>query len=340
MAVVDESTTIKNHRAKRTKFLLQEVAPRAKYRRILTGLIAPRSPLDVYAQFQFLKEGCLGFSNYWAFQARYAVVRKQMIGGRSIDLVVGYRDEDELHARMAEHSFRVRLSECYDLPASLYAVREVRMTEEQEKVYADLKQFATAQLSATDHVTTTMVITQILRLHQVLCGHVPSEDGTVYHLPENRTKELLALLEEHEGKAVIWCSYDADVQNVTRVLREEYGQGSVARFWGGNRPTREEEERRFQEDPSCLFMVATAAAGGRGRMWATADLVVYYSNTNNLEHRSQSEARTQAVGKAKSVLYVDLVTPGTVDEKILKALRNKIDMAATIDGDAWREWVI
>jgi SNF2 family DNA or RNA helicase len=114
----------------------------------------------------------------------------------------------------------------------------------------------------------------------------------------------------------------------------------VARFWGGNRDTREDEERRFLNDPQCQYMVATAAAGGRGRTWTVADLVVYYSNTADLEHRSQSEERAQGVDKVNSVLYVDLIAPGTVDEKMLSTLRRKINMAAAITSDTWREWVI
>jgi len=114
----------------------------------------------------------------------------------------------------------------------------------------------------------------------------------------------------------------------------------VARFWGGNVSSREEEERRFKEDPRCRFMVATPHAGGRGRTWDVADLVVYHSSTNNLEHRDQSEQRVQGVGKTRQVDYVDLICPGSVEDKILKALRQKIDLAGMITGDDFREWIV
>jgi len=119
-----------------------------------------------------------------------------------------------------------------------------------------------------------------------------------------------------------------------------HGRDAVALFYGGNRKEREEEERRFKTDPACRFMVATPAAGGKGRTWDVADLVVYYSSTNDLEHRAQSEERPRNVGKVKPIHYVDLVVPGTVDEKIIQALRAKIDLAAVVTGDAWREWLI
>lgn len=347
MIVIDESTVIKNYKAKRTKFINKQLAPLGAYRRILSGLPTPKSPLDIYSQFEFLDRNLLGYTNYFSFRAHYAVVVRKQFGAftRPVDVVVGYRNTEELQRKIEPHSHRVLLEDCYDLPPKIYKQRDVTLTDEQRRIYNDLKQFATAQLDAEQHVTAGMVMVQMLRMHQVLCGHTGTEAGEHYTaIPENRTKELLALLEEHDGKAVIWCTYDHDVRKVAEALNkptdDEPAPDRVARFWGGNTTTREAEELRFQTDPACRYMVATASAGGRGRMWAIADLVVYYSNTPNLEHRSQSEERAQGVNKINSVLYIDLVVPGTVDEKYLYLLRNKIDMAAVVTGDTYREWLI
>jgi hypothetical protein len=186
-----------------------------------------------------------------------------------------------------------------------------------------------------------VVIAQILRLHQVLCGHTRSETHQLHEIPERRTEELLDLLEEYaHGKAVIWCSYDFSINRVVAALSKVYGSNSVARFWGGNLPTREQEEKRFKEDPACRFMVATPAAGGKGRTWSNADLVVYYSSSYDLEHRDQSEMRVQGIDKTRAVDYVDLVAPNTIDMKILQTLRAKMNLAATITGANWREWLL
>lgn len=340
MCVIDESTIIKNPTAKRTKFINSKLAPLARYRRILSGLPTPRSPLDLYSQFAFLDPNLLGFSSYWTFRARYAILKTMNFGGRSVQVVVGHRGEEDLQARIAPHSYRVRLEDCYDLPPKIYMKREVELTKEQRRVYSDIKQYATSQLNESSHVTATEVIVQLLRLHQVLCGHATDEGGHQRRLPELRTAALLEQLEEYDGKAIIWCSYDWDIRNVSSTIAKEYGEYSLARFWGGNKNEREAEEKRFLTDPRCRFMIATPAAGGRGRTWLVANLVIYYSNTHDLEHRSQSEERTQAVDKVVPVTYVDLVVPGTVDEKIIKSLRSKINMASTITGDAWREWLI
>jgi SNF2 family DNA or RNA helicase len=340
MLAVDEATCIKTPGAKRTKFVLQRLRMLADYRRILSGLLTPKSPLDLFAPYFFLDWRILGFRNYFSFRNHYAVLADEWYGGRKVKIVVGFKNLEELQRKIAPHSFYCDLSDCYDAPEKIYMMRHVEMTQEQRRLYNELVSFATAQLNATSHVTATLVITQILRLHQILCGHVVDENGNYHEIAENRTESLIDLLRESEEKVIIWASYDADIHRITDALREEFGVSSVAQFWGGNVNVRESEEHRFKTDPYCRFMVATAQAGGRGREWSIANLVVYYSNTHNLEFRAQSEDRPQAVDKLEHVTYVDLVVPGTVDEKIIYALRNKINLASLVDGEAYRAWLV
>lgn len=340
MLAIDESTIIKNHSSKRTKFINSKLAPLAAYRRILSGLPTPLSPLDLYSQFEFLDWKILRQRSFYGFRNRYAIVRRVSFGGREVPLVVGFQNVEELSKLIEPHSFRTRLEECYDLPAKVYMTREVSLTAEQKRLYDEMKNFATAKLAEDTHVTATIVIAQIMRLHQILCGHTRDEDGKVHEIAENRTAELISLLEDYAGKAIIWCSYDINVKRVMQALDKAFGKGSAAGFWGGNVRDREDEEKNFLHVPSCRFMVATAAAGGRGRTWTVADLNVYYSSSPNLEHRSQSEERPQGIGKTKPVTYVDLIVPKTVEEKFLKVLRGKIDIASAIMGDGYREWLI
>jgi len=339
--VIDESTIIKNPTAKRTKRVLKLGALAAK-RRILSGLPSPQSPLDVFAQFKFL--GAPFTENFDSFQSRYAVVQKKPFGpgGRMIPVVVGYQNLDELQRRIQPYSFRVRLSDCYDLPEKMYIRREVTMTTEQEIAYDSMLEFAVAELENTERVTATIVLTQMLRLHQILCGVTMSDDGVEVDIAENRTDEMMDIIENTDGKVIIWAAYGANVRRIKAVIEKKYGAGSVACFWGGNADTREQEELMFKstDGNACRFMVATAAAGGRGRTWDMADTIIYYSNTFSLEHRMQSEERAQAVGKKKSVGIFDLVTPGTVETKIIDTLRSKMELSNAITGDTWREWIV
>lgn len=340
MLAIDESTIIKNHSSKRTKFINEKLSPAADYRRILSGLPDPKSPLDFYSQFHFLDWRIIGARSYYAFRNRYAVMKQEWFGGRLVQVVNGYQNVEDLARRIEPFSSRVRLADCYDLPEKMYLRHEVEMTPKQKRHYESMRHFATTQLESGDHVTATIVIAQILRMHQILCGHVRDELGGFHQIEENRTTALMDILEGYDGKAIIWCSYNANIESLSEVLGKEYGSGSVARFWGGNTKDRETEEQRFLTDPDCRFMLSTPAAGGRGRTWPVADLMIYFSNTYDLEHRSQSEERAQAIGKTNSVAYVDLVVPGTVDELILKVLREKIDLSSAIMKDGYQKWVI
>lgn len=382
---VDESTTIKNIDSTRTSFVVEQLGPLATYKRILSGLPTPRSPLDLFTQFQFLDASILRQRNYAAFKARYAIEdriclwpQKKLIGyavkrlGKkfymegvgtvepgdllrqdllrlmaekniyvpTVPKIKGYRNEEELRDLIAPYSFRCRLQDCYDLPEKMYSVRYVEPTPEQRRIYNELRNYNSAMLESGDYVSATQVIACMLRMHQVLLGHVVDEQGGEHTIASNRDRELVKLLNEYEGKAIIWCSYDYNVQAITNALRKEFGEESVVRFWGGNRKTREEEQERFRTDPAVRFIVATPSAGGRGKEWSAANLVIYYSNTDNLEHRDQSEERAQAVGKKDQVMYVDLCVKGTVEGKIINSLRKKLDMATVINGDNYRDWLI
>lgn len=361
--VYDESTGIKGHDSSRALFAVQEVKPATNYRRILSGLPTPKSPLDAFMQFNYLDEKILGFGSWFGMRNQYAVTKIAAVGPvlkrkdgsvivgedgkairRGIPQIVAYREVSSVQKKIADHSMRVRLENCYDLPPKMYLFRDVEWHPDQKRVYDELLHFATAELTSREFVTVQNVISQLTRLHQVLCGHVKTEAGELRSVPERRTESLLDLLEDYDGKAVIWCSYDYNVQKISEAISKrfaEFGQNApVARFWGGNRRTREEEEKQFSSDPACRWMVATPAAARFSRYWAFADLAIYFSNTADYEHRSQSEERTQAVDKSVSVGYVDLRIQGTVDTRWINTIRKKMDLAAAIVGDEWKQWLV
>lgn len=346
MMVVDESTSIKGHDSKRTKTVVS-LGAEAAARRILTGLITPNSPMDLYSQFEFLDWRILGQRSYYSFRSRYAVLRDiqvQVPGTdrtRSVKIEVAYRNTDELQEKIAPYSYRVLKDDCLDLPPKIYApVRDVKLTDEQRRVYNELRDFATAELSAEAHVTATMAMTRMLRLQQVLCGYVVDENGVEHDIPSNRGAELLEVLGEHSGKAIIWCPFHRPLQKIVKLLEKEYGPGSVAQFHGLNKSTRGEEERRWLGDPACRWMVSTQAAGGRGNTWLPGTLVVYFANNFDLELRLNSEDRPHRDGQTSHVTYVDMVARGTVEEKVVQNLRGKIDIATAISGDGYKSWIV
>lgn len=347
MIVIDESTVIKNPKSVRTKKCLK-LAPLASYRRILTGSPSTGSPSDLFAQFEFLgpNRQLLGHRLFSTFRARYCILREMQLPShpRPILMEVGTQNLNELAEVMAKHSFRRRKQDCLDLPDKVYMKREVELTAEQKKAYEELRKHAMtiireARADGGDaEVTTQIVITQMMRMHQVVCGHIKSDDGVLIDLPSNRIKELMQVISESEESVVIWCKYRPDAAKVAQALRKEYGEDTVAEWHGGvTQQEREKGEADFQARRK-RFMVSTDA-GARGRTWTVAQLVVYYSNSHDLEVRQQSEDRTHRIGTTGTVVYVDLFVPGTVDEKIMTALRNKMNIARTVMKEGIEAWI-
>ena len=337
---VDESTTIKTPNAKRTKNIIK-VGREARFRRIATGSPVTKSPLDLYAQCEFLSADCLNMASYYAFQARYAVLVERRMATHTFKQIVGYRRLDELQKRLDNFSFRVTKEECLDLPDKVYTRREVEMTAEQRKAYDQMKLMA---LSVIDQgiVSTNNALTQLMRLHQICCGHVKLDDGSEVDFPNNRIDELLAALEEVDGKVIIWANYRKDIERIKNRLQHDYGMTAVASYYGDTEAEeRQEIVTRFQDPGDSLrFFVGNPRTGGYGLTLTAAKTVIYYSNNFDLEVRLQSEDRAHRIGQTSKVTYIDLITPGTVDEHIVKALRNKINIASAVLGEELKEWLI
>ena len=335
---VDESTTIKNAAAKRTKNILS-LAKLAKYRRIMTGSPITKNPLDLYSQCEFLSPWLLDFASYYAFRNRYAEMKTIHAQGRSIQVVNFFKNIGELSDKLKGFSYRVLKEDCLDLPDKIYVKRNVALTEEQSKLYKQMKTMALAILNGKQ-TTTVTVLTQLMRLHQITCGHFTADDGSTQNIKSNRINELMNVLEEVEGKAIIWANYQKDMFEIKKAIEKEYGEGSVVDYYGLTpQEDRQPNIKRFQEDPECRFFVGTPQTGGYGITLTQANTVVYYSNGYDLEKRLQSEDRAHRIGQKKSVTYVDLISEETVDEKIVKALRKKINIASEVMGEELRDWI-
>ena len=337
---IDESTTIKTPTAKRAKNVVK-VGTHALYRRIMTGSPVTRSPMDLYQQCDFLSNDCLDSPSFYAFRARYAILIEKHMGSHSFKKIVGYRKLDELKEKLDRFSYRITKEECLDLPPKVFVKREVQLTKEQMKAYEEMKTLALAMFDK-GLTTTVNALTQLMRLHQITCGHSKLDDGTEISIPTKRTEELLSVIEETSGKVIIWANYRHDIESIKLELQKEYGMAAVGTYYGD---TDEEERRRvvreFQDPESELrFFVGNPRTGGYGLTLTAASTVVYYSNSFDLEVRLQSEDRAHRIGQTKSVTYVDLMVPGTIDEKIVRALRDKIDIANEVLGEEMKEWLI
>jgi SNF2 family DNA or RNA helicase len=336
---VDESTTIKSPRAGRTKSIIQ-LGKYSKYRRILSGLPNPNSPMDLYTQCVFLDEHLLGFTSYYSFRNRYATMIKMNCGGRAFSKVVGYQRLDELEDLLSKFSFRVLKKDCLDLPEKVYVTRSIELTADQQKHYNSVKDKLRTSVEQGD-LTITETLVKLVRLHQISCGNLPLDDGSIVSLDNSRITNLLDIIEEQSGKIVIWATYRKNIEDIVKALTKEHGAKSIVEYHGGvDDAARSRAIDLFQDgDSPVRFFVGNPQTGGMGITLTASSTVIYYSNSYNLEHRLQSEDRTHRIGQAKSVVYIDLVCEGTVDEKIVESLRNKKNMASYVLGDEIYNWI-
>ena len=338
LMAIDESTTIKNPSAKRTKNILT-LSKHSNYRRILTGSPVTKSPLDLYSQCQFLDPWLLDHQSYYSFRTRYALMKTANFGGRSIQIVVGYRNLAELSDKLQPFSYRVLKDDCLDLPKKTFMKRVIQLSDEQQKVYKQMKQSALAILNGK-MITTVNAITQIMRLHQITCGHFKADDGTIQDLKNDRMNELMSVIEEVEGKAVIWAHYRHDVENIVKTIEKKY-PGSVVTYYGDTtQDERQSAIKKMQDkDSPVRFFVGTPQTGGYGITLTAASTMIYYSNGYDLEKRQQSEARIDRIGQEKPMTYIDIEAEGTVDERIVKALKAKVNIASKVMGEELKAWI-
>src|SRR5215471_3898398 len=325
--ILDESTAIKTHSARRTRRLL-DLAPQVSFRAILTGTPITNSPLDMYSQSEFLSPGqrLIGASNYYGARNRYAVLRRMILGNRAFNEIVGYQNQDVLAGYMAKFSEIARLEDAIDMPDRSFKEIHVPLTSEQIKHYANFMSMAHTILDE-ERINAVNALSLITALNQVCCGQLKKPDGTYAELSTNKLEALEEQLEELEGrKVIIWYPYIGVGERLQKVL------GNRAERLTADDPVTVRAEKidrwRAPSGPQCLLL--NPALGGHGITLNEAAAMIYWGRSHSLEHRLQSLARNFRIGQEKPVLVIDLVSPGSVDSEILKALENKEELAETI----------
>ena len=341
MVVLDESTTIKNKGAKRTRQILK-LRPLAYKRRILTGSPITKSPLDLYTQCEFLDQELLGFSSFIAFRNRYAEMMDIQVGnGRFISVPKYYKRLEELEVRMRQFSTRIRKDQCLDLKPKIRQKRYIILEGEQKKIYDQLRHKALAIIEDTT-ISFSNKLSEIIKLHQVCNGYAKNDEGEIIKFKNQKINVLRDIIEETDNKIIIWANYIYNIKEIINFLKITYGEHSVVSIYG---EVNVEERRKaidlFQNNSKVRFFVGNPSTGGFGLTLTSANTVVYYSNNYNLEIRMQSEDRAHRMGQKGSVVYIDIMAKDTIDERIMKSLVNKGEVAAkTLGEDDLKSWIL
>ena len=150
-------------------------------------------------------------------------------------------------------------------------------------------------------------------------------------------EEAAQLILEIPGREYV----DIDIKPVIKRLRKEYGDKSVVTYYGDTSTDDRQKAIKLIQDPKSevRFIVGTPQTGGYGITLTGASTMIYYSNGYDLEKRQQSEARIDRIGQTKNMTYIDIIAEGTVDEKIVKALRTKVNIATEVMGEELKDWI-
>ena len=339
--VLDESTTIKNKSAKRTKNILG-LRQLSHIRRILTGSPITKSPLDLYTQCQFLSPELLGFGSYLAFRNRYAEMTDIPVGsGRFISVPKYYKRLEELETKLKFFSTRIRKDQCLDLKPKIRQKRYIELEGEHKKIYDRLRHSALAIVEDST-ISFSNKLTEIVKLHQVCNGFTKDDEGKIIGLHKQKLNTLDEILEETGGKVIIWSNYLYNIHEIKNFLINKYGPESTVCIFGEvSVMDRKDAVNRIQTDSKTRFLVGNPTTGGFGLTLTACTTVIYYSNSYNLEVRMQSEDRAHRMGQKESVLYIDIVAKNTLDEAIMKSLVNKGQIAAkTLGEEDLRAWLL
>lgn len=338
LMALDESARIKNPNTKRTKRILAAGA-HAPYRRILTGTPVTNSPFDVFAQIKFLDPtiwNALGCRTFAAFKACFGEWAEHVRGdnGQRFRTLIDYQNLDDLAAVVDRIGSRLLKDDVLDLPPKLYTKRFFEMAPEQRALYEQIRDEFAVWLTG-DAITAPLAITRMMRLQQVTSGYCPTDGGDMVRLDKNpRLDCLMDTLKDVEGKAIIWAKFRDDVELITSTL----GRDAV-RYDGSTSHVDREDAREAFQNGDARFFVANPAAAGHGLTLTAATTVIYYNTNFKLAERLQSEDRAHRIGQEHPVTYIDIVAEGTIDEHIVRALRDKLDLASIITGDKLKEWI-
>ena len=339
MIILDESTSIKNLKASRTKAIIK-IGQLARFKRILTGSPITKSPLDLFSQCAFLDKKLLGYENFTVFKSKYAVMYNIERGGYSIQIPKYYVNLEELEFKLKNFSYRVRKKDCLDLPEKMYVQRYVDMPEEQRQAYDRLK-ITAMTIMQDEEVSYNNKLTELLKLQQVTNGFVKTDEGNIVDFKTNaKLKELMSIIEETQDKCIIWANYVHNIESIKSKLAETYGTDSVVSIYGKDSvEDRNQAVENFQNKDEYRFLVGNPTVGGYGLTLTAAKYVIYFSNSYNLEVRQQSEDRAHRIGQKSQVTYIDIICRDTIDQMVLHNLENKIELSAKTLGEQVQKWL-
>ncbi len=327
LVIADEGHKIKTHNISASK-AMHRIGARAAYRLLLTGTVITNKAIDVFSQYKFLNPAIFG-NSFYVWRNRYF----DLTGYGNYTPVLKKTMEPELTRRLHSIAFRATKAECLDLPETTDIIRYVELEAPAAKIYRDLVKDSYAELGKGE-VTVTNILTRLLRLSQLTGGFIGDDEGSA---PVRISTVKMAALEDiidetlQEGKKlVVIARFVAEINAICKWL-EKQGIGYSC-VMGGVKD-RDKQVAEFQNNPVVSVFVGQVAVAGLGLTLVASSTLVFYSMDYSMSNFEQAKARIHRVGQKQNCTYIYLLAKGTVDVKVLQALRDKADVAKLLVDD-------
>jgi len=328
LIVCDESSRIKNPQAKQSK-AMHRLGRKSVHNMILTGTPIQCTPLDFFSQYKFLDESVFGAS-YYAFRARYAIM-----GGYGNYQIIGYKNLPELTEKAHSVAFRITKAEALDLPEQVDVMQYIALEAAAQSKYTNIEKESYAELMKGE-VTTTNVLTRLLRLSQITGGFITSDERDyVEQVSAAKLKALDEIIEDTMDagkKVVVFARFIPEINAIEKLVKQKKLGYSLIK---GDVKDRAEQIDKFQTDPNVKVFIGQLQTTGLGLTLTAADTAVFYSLDFNYANYEQAKARIHRIGQKNNCTYIHLIAQRTIDEKVMEALKNKKNMADLVV-DNWK----
>ncbi len=325
--IADEGHKIKTHNIAASK-AMHRIGAKAKYRLLLTGTVITNKPIDVFSQYKFADPAIYGPS-FYQFRNQFF----DMVGYGNHTPVMKESMESEFTRKLHSIAFRATKAECLDLPETMDILQRVELEPAARRMYQQLVKDSYAELSKGE-VTTTNVLTKILRLSQLTGGFISNDKhSTVEQVSTVKLEALSDIVDsaQQDGeKLVIIARFVPEIHAIGKMLEKKgirYAQVS------GEIKNRSEQIDAFQNDKTVRVFLGQIATAGLGITLTAASTMVFYSLDYSMSNYEQTRARIHRVGQTNPCTYIHLLAKGTVDTKVLKALRDKVNLAKALVDD-------
>ncbi len=326
LIIADEAHKLKDGTSRQSK-AMHRLGDHADYRLMLTGTAITNRELDIFSEYRFTNPAIFGKS-FYAFRGRYF----EMGGYGGYVPIFRKWMGDEFLEKLHSIAYRVRKDECLDLPEITEEVRTVDLEPKAMKLYTEIEEDSYAQLKDSE-VTTMNILTQILRLSQLTGGHLTDDERDLHSVSTAKLDALSDILDGMQSeneKLVIMARFVPELDDIEALLqKKKIGYACVR----GGVKERAEQVRRFQEDDDCTVFVGQIQAAGMGLTLTAASTMVFYSLDYNMANFDQAKARIHRVSQTRNCHYIYLCCRGTIDNKVLRSLRNKVDLAKALVDD-------